>query len=259
MERVVICMKWGNLYGPEYVNVLFNAVRKNLTLPFRFVCLTDQFDGLHEDIEAFPIPDIGCTPEMWKHGAWPKLSVFGGNLYNLSGRALFIDLDTVVCGQLDHFFEFDAPFVSIDTGDNWYPGKEPGQDNALVGTGIFSFDLGGQAEILAEFQKNPQAAFDECDLEQVWVQKVVSSNKYWPQDWVISFKRWLRQPVGLDLIKAPKTPPAGTSIVAFHGDPRPIKLVGARREFWDKFPHLGHGQVPWMRDYWLQNGGPIPK
>gem|GEM_PF-5478088 len=30
MERVVICMKWGDLYGPDYVNVLFNAVCENL-------------------------------------------------------------------------------------------------------------------------------------------------------------------------------------------------------------------------------------
>jgi hypothetical protein len=28
--------------------------------------------------------------------------------------------------------------------------------------------------------------------------------------------------------------------------------------FWDRFPHLGHGQVPWMADYWTENGGRLP-
>jgi len=259
MDNVVICMKWGNLYGPDYVNVLFNAVSQNLTYPFRFVCLTDSHDGLDPKIEAFPIPDIGCTPEMWRHGAWPKLSVFAENLYDLSGRALFIDMDTVVCGSLDRFFENQAPFIAIDTSDNWRPGKESGQDNALVGTGIFAFGIGEQAQVLTEFQKDPQMAFDTCDIEQVWVQKTVSSVAYWPRNWVISFKYWLRQPIGLDFFKSPKTPPMETSIVAFHGDPRPISLIKSGRGLWDKFPHMGRGQVPWMRDYWVRNGGDVPK
>ena len=33
--------------GPDYVNVLYNAVSQSLTGPFRFVCLTDSVDGLH--------------------------------------------------------------------------------------------------------------------------------------------------------------------------------------------------------------------
>lgn len=69
-------MKWGNLYGPDNVNVLWNAVSKNITGPFRFVCLTDKVEGLQSGIETFQIPDIGCSPEMWRSGAWPKLSVF---------------------------------------------------------------------------------------------------------------------------------------------------------------------------------------
>ena len=38
---VILCMKWGTLYGPDYVNVLYAAVADNITVPFRFVCLTD--------------------------------------------------------------------------------------------------------------------------------------------------------------------------------------------------------------------------
>ena len=129
----------------------------------------------------------------------------------------------------------------------------------MVGTGIFAFDIGCQSQILSEFQENSQIAFETYKLEQVWVQKKASSIAYWPSDCVISFKRWLRQPIGLDIFKAPKKPPEGVSIVAFHGDPRPISLVRSTLGFWDRFPHLGHGKVPWMRDYWTRNGGKIPK
>jgi hypothetical protein len=27
---------------------------------------------------------------------------------------------------------------------------------------------------------------------------------------------------------------------------------------WDRLPHMGHGQVRWMADYWVENGGTLP-
>ena len=38
----IICMKWGTKYGPEYVNRLASMVRRNTTIPCRFVCMTDD-------------------------------------------------------------------------------------------------------------------------------------------------------------------------------------------------------------------------
>ncbi len=253
-----MCMKWGTLYPADYVNVLFNACRKTISGPFRFVCLTDDSRGFDARIKAFPIPDIGCTPEMWRFGAWPKLSVFSLDLYGLRGRALFIDLDTVICGPLDRFFDYAAPFIGIDTGVNWRPGGRPGGENALLGTGVFAFDIGKESQILTGFQADRQAVFNSCELEQVWVQKAASSLAYWPEGWVISFKRWLRQTIGLDLFLPPKNPPATAGMVAFHGDPRPIALLQPGNGRWDRLPHLGHGQVAWMREYWIGNGGTLP-
>jgi len=34
---IVICMKWGTLYGPDYVKVLYNAIADNLDIPFRHI------------------------------------------------------------------------------------------------------------------------------------------------------------------------------------------------------------------------------
>ena len=251
-------MKWGTLYPADYVNVLYGAVRQNLSGDFRFVCLTDDAAGIRQEVECLPIPDIGCTPAMWRHGAWPKLSVFAADLHGLRGRALFIDMDTVVCGSLGRFFDHPGALVCIDTGDDWRPGRQPGGPLALAGTGVFAFDLGKQPQILDRFRADPQAAFDACDIEQVWVQRHATDLRYWPAGWVISFKRWLRRPIGLDLFLPPKAPPDDAGMVAFHGDPRPIALLRPGNRRWDRLPHLGRGQVPWMRDYWVRNGGRLP-
>ena len=41
----VLCMKWGRRYDPDYVNKLYNMVRRNLTRAHRFLCLTDEPQG----------------------------------------------------------------------------------------------------------------------------------------------------------------------------------------------------------------------
>lgn len=258
-DRIVLCMKWGTLYSVDYVNVLFNACRRNIKGPFRFICMTDNAEGIVDGVEAMPIPDIGCAPEMVTNGGWPKLAVFAPQIGDITnGRALFIDLDTVICGDLEPFFTHSAPFVGIGVGSNWRPGKVPGGSDVSLGTGVFAFDIGSQVQILHRFQADCWAAFRAAKLEQVWVQEHASSLDYWALDWVISFKRWLRRPIGLDIFLQPKAPPAGVGMVAFHGDPRPAALLTPGNGRWDQFPHFGHGQVTWMADYWTGNGGQLP-
>ncbi len=131
-ERIVLCMKWGRLFSPDYVNVLFNACRRNLTGPFRFICLTEDAQGFAAGIEALPLPDVGLAPQEWyTKGVWPKLGLFLRDLHGLSGRYLFIDLDMVIAGPLDAFFEQPGRFISTDMGAGWRPqGRRAGGSGA---------------------------------------------------------------------------------------------------------------------------------
>ena len=38
----VLCVKFGNKYGPEYVERLRNMVSRHMTRPYEFACLTDD-------------------------------------------------------------------------------------------------------------------------------------------------------------------------------------------------------------------------
>ena len=257
-ERIVLCMKWGTLFPSDYVNVLFNACRKAITGTFRFVCLTDDSEGFVDGVEAFPIPEIGLTPDQWyTAGVWPKLALYVADLHGLRGRCLFVDLDMVVLRGLDEMFEQEAAFVGIDVGAGWWPGKA-GWGASELGTGVFAFDLGQQTQILEAFQSDMAGSMTRFKNEQEFVEAYARGLGYRPDGWVISFKRWLRRPMGVDLFLPPKSPPETTKIVAFHGDPRPIALVSERAGFWDRFPHMGHGQVAWVRDYWVEHGGRLP-
>lgn len=251
-DRIVLCMKWGSLYPASYVNVLHSAVRRNLSGSFRFVCLTPDPEGLDAGIEAFPIPDLGYGQDHWRRGAWPKLSVFVPDLYGLRGRALFIDLDSVILDAIEPFFEVKGELVSIAGGPKWRRGSK--NPNPSLASGVFAFDLGSQPQIAERFSADPMGAFREFGIEQRFVQRHVTSWNTWPREWVISFKKHLRQPILLDRVMPHRLPNPGTKIVAFHGDPRPIDVIRPDQSSWAQFPRYGRGPIPWVRNYWLSNG-----
>jgi len=139
-ERVVLCMKWGTVFPADYVNVLFSAVSEHLSPGFRFICMTDDAMGLAPGIVTIPIPDIGLTSaQIAAPGVWRKLALFHPAVANLSpgARALFIDLDMMIVGPLDPFFEAGSGIILLDTGHDWRK-RAPVQPS----TGVFAFTLG---------------------------------------------------------------------------------------------------------------------
>ena len=245
-DKFIICMKWGPDFPADYVNVLYGACADHMAGDFRFICLTDKAEGLHPQIEAMAIPDIGLTPAQWyTSGVWPKLALFAENLHGLQGRALFIDLDMMIMGPLDPFFEMDGAFIALDVGPNWRP--KGGGHPQETGTGVFAFDIGAQAQILEAFVADRDAALAQFQNEQDFVGAHVQGQMFWPEDWVLSFKRHVARRLGRDLLMPPK-PPHDAPIIAFHGTPRPIDLL--EQGIWGRFPHQGRGPVPWVKAYW---------
>lgn len=248
-NKVVLCMKWGSLYPAEYVNVLFGACRRHISGDFRFVCLTNEAEGIAPGVEVYPIPDIGLEHRHFYHGAWPKIAVFLEELHGLSGRCLFIDLDTVVLGSLDPLFEIEGPLVAIDNAP-WTRELEP-----RTMSSVFAFDSGCLGHVVTGLQADRDALIAKHDIEQAYLHHAVEGIRYWPKEWVVSFKYHIRRPLLIDRFLPPAAPPAGARLLIFHGRPRPIDLVRPRAGNWDLFPHYGSGPVSWMRDYWLANGG----
>jgi hypothetical protein len=84
-QRVVLCMKWGTKYGPEYVNRLYAMVRRNITGPFRLVCLTDDRHGIRPEVECFDLPELGVPHPQRTMGKWRKQILWGASVPGRSG------------------------------------------------------------------------------------------------------------------------------------------------------------------------------
>ena len=61
----IICMKWGDKFPAEYVNRLYGMVARNLSIPFRFVCFTENNDGIRDEVEIQNLPELDLLQSLY--------------------------------------------------------------------------------------------------------------------------------------------------------------------------------------------------
>lgn len=241
----ILCMKWGNRYGPDYVNTLYSMVARNLSRPFRFVCLTDDSTGLRAEVEALPIPLIDVPAfdqrEAWtmRSGAWLKLTTFAQPLHDLVGTALFIDLDVVIVSAIDEFFEPPGDFLVIK---EWDKRDETGN------TSVYRFEIGAHVDAIDAFRADPASLHRGIRNEQEYITQYLHRQGklgYWPKAWCRSFKRHCVHK-GLAAWRHKPTIPEGAKIIIFHGLPNPDDAIAGRSGKWYRkvLP------TPWVAEHW---------
>ncbi len=246
-EKVnIVCIKWGTLYGPEYVNRLYNGVKRNLTKPFRFICFTDNCAGVIDEVECHEFTDFPVSKEL-EWSAWRKLCLLR-NDFPYSGQTLFLDLDVLITGSIDCFFEFGEldHFAIIH---NWIaPRKTIFRKAPDIGnSSCFRFPAQKFQAIYDNYLTEYQHAFDSFPTEQAYLTHCMKDRKiWWPDDWVRSFKRHCRWAFPLNLLLPAKFP-KDARIIAFHGRPNPDQ---ARDGFHDKKPHHFIKATKWIDQYW---------
>lgn len=97
----VACVFWGNKFSKEYVYNLKASVERNTTVDHRFVCFSDQ---ILKDVET-----IILNPGQ--NGWWNKMQLFDGRI---TGRIVYLDLDTVIVGNVDWLLMYDGKFAGIE-------------------------------------------------------------------------------------------------------------------------------------------------
>lgn len=244
----VICMKWGKLYGPEYVNILYSMVRKNVTGDLRFVCLTDNYEGINGDVELYPCPKVSI-PQPHCNRGWRKLSLYdtSENLFGLTGDWLYLDLDVIVTGCLDRFFEY-KPEQDFIVMKNWtQPGKNIGN------TSVYRFKVGADSYLLKQLINDQDDILNQYNNSQTYISRNIKHLTFWPDEWCVLFKTHCVPSWPKRFWMTPFLPEKAL-VVAFPGVPNPHQA--ARGEWpatsWKKlYKHIR--PTPWIEEYWNEN------
>lgn len=158
----------------------------------------------------------------------------------------------MIVGALDPFFDYPGRYLGQSGGPDWRRGRE--NVAPRLNTTTFAFDFGDQVQILKTFLRDRDAAYSTYPNDQDYAEAFAEGRAWWPDGWIVSFKRHLCRPVGLDMLRPPLAPGPEVRIVAFHGNPRPGDLIGRRGLWWNP-PHAVKCPVGWLEAYFRAYGG----
>lgn len=238
----VVCLKWGEKYGPEYVNRLFNMVKTHMDLPFSFVCITENSQGLDPEIEIKSLPDLGLK------GWWYKLLIFKPGFLGFAEKekVLFLDLDVVILDSLDAVVTYSDDFcISADDTEHQY------------NSSVMCLYPKQFAFIWEAFESQKDLIVNQMHGDQDWIQYVYQNATIYPKKLVKSFKidldsktpfsfgrigRFFRKKMPFLLPKGEVAFPKGTAIVLFHGKPDPEDVMDG--------PYDKYRKAPWVKEFW---------
>ncbi|MDJ0637891.1 MAG: glycosyl transferase [Paracoccaceae bacterium] len=251
-ELNVICIRWGTLFGPEYVNRLYKAIKRNSRRDVRFFCMTDDRSGFDPDVEVLDLVEepfhakmMALLPKTARRGPMRKVSMFNPELIqDLNGPLIALDLDVVVTGSLDDLADYapgkvcmrpvwTTPSRMVGVGHGSVLKFEPARHSYLYGNILAD----PEAEILkangSEQSYTSYAAYDAGDFEP------------FPSEWIVSFKYDCRPPRPLNLVLRPKLP-EDARVVCFHGRPKMHEAV----EGYKGDPLHRTRRVDWLTEAW---------
>lgn len=220
----VVCIKWGVRYPADYVNRLYNMVRRNTTFPLRFFCFTENEQGLDPAIIVKPLPDLRGNPEEPIYAYRKEAGLCDDDLGGLRGeRVLFFDLDVIIVDNIDEFFTYPKgdDFVIIDDWNS--PGHTVGQASC------YSWRVGTLGYVKEYFEAHPKevvAKFYTASQEFLSDQVIRRNGclNFWPTGWCCSFRFDCLPPGPLRLFRTPQIP-RGAKVVIFHGSPKPHEAL----------------------------------
>lgn len=241
----VICLKWGDRYGSEYVNRLYAMVLRNTKRPLRFICITDDKTGLSNDIETRPMPEFDL-PETFRYKGFRRMFLFKESLYDLKGKVLHLDVDLVLTGSIDDFFDYepDAPYI---VAENWtQPGKGIGNMS------VFRYEIGALTKIWNRFSADPIGMLQKYVNSQTFCSRTLGEFPMYPLEWCIGFKQSLIPKWPLNFFVTPPPPAEHVKVVAFTGKPDMDDVIAGEwpvKKAWKKlYKHVR--PAPWLEKIW---------
>lgn len=214
----IVTWKWASLnpyrtsFRAVHVNTFASMIRRNLTIPHRVFCITDNPAGIDEDITTVrlwdnPVPHYGTHH---RPNCYVRLKAFSKEFEQIVGpRFVSMDLDCVITGNIDHLF---------DRPDDFMIWGETHDINPYNGS-MWMMNAGARAHVWDDFDpaKSPEIAMQKrfFGSDQAWMCYALGPDeKRWStSDGVYSYRCHIR-PLGGSL-------PGNAKIVFFHGQYNP--------------------------------------
>lgn len=203
---IVFCCVNANNYegrGKEYVEILYDSIQRNLPNGFeaKFVCFTDDSEDYHPGIEKRQLHGR-------LSGWWNKLYLFKQGHFNDGDRIVYFDLDTCIVGPLDEIVKYGGRLAIL---------RDVYRPNGLQSS-VMLWDANKTTKIWEDYEGNDGVYPFINGGDQAWIERYYNFCDILQNLFPFVFSSY-KQHVN-DII------PRKTSVVFFHGKPRPHEVTG---------------------------------
>jgi len=162
-ELTITTWLWGAKYSIVDVRKLRDGLKRNLKQPFRFILVSNEKLPAIDNVEQIPIVDIELTKIK---GCFTRLRMFDPQWqrrFNMRGRIVCSDLDTVLTGPLDAVFDRPESFAILQGANSLNPCKFCGA--------LMMLRAGEHADVWSDFslEKAKSVPFHEFPDDQGWL------------------------------------------------------------------------------------------
>lgn len=210
-----LCIKWGNKYSAEYVNNLRKMVQQNYTKRHKFICYTDDPDGIDKGITIRSIPKVDpLHPDYWfgrENYCWDRAKFLVLNSHHwlrTKGPFCYLDLDVVIQNNIDEIFELSATPHMLYS--NWedpsvlHDRRFKDIRGSLYNSSVMLWCNDEGEKIYNDVLKHKDTVFKTfwkgTDNYYPYREHDVVGDNYWsflPSDWVYSYNRGQSYPDNL--------------------------------------------------------------
>jgi hypothetical protein len=193
-------------------------VSRHLTVPYEFVCLTDDTTPI-DGVRLIVQPNAN-----YNRGWWHKVHMFDPAL-GIKNKILYFDLDVVIHNNIDKLITDNNGFYGIrDFNRKFNSSWNQLNSSALSWTG------GQEIDVWTKFKEDCNSVIRRFPGDQDWIWFVSKDRiKFWNDQWIMSYKWEIRDRSELNVNKGKrnfvdvKDPiiPQDCCVTVFHGDPKP--------------------------------------
>ena len=159
-EMLKICtVYYGDRYTPDYVGKLYDSIRRNCSIPFQSICISDN-----PNVEADLILPYNHHSDIKKH--WHKLKFFSPHFgYQDPGDDIIImDIDQVITNNVDDLIGHPVQEKELITyGIWWNKWWRDGEASVTIprtalqtNGGFYKFKSGSLSYVWDDFIENPK-------------------------------------------------------------------------------------------------------
>ena len=208
------CVCYGDKYPVEYVQKLYNMVKRNTTIDHNFIVFTDHVK-MHKMVDGYI--NIREFPEKDLQGWWNKLQLFHPKV-DLPGDTLYMDLDVVITDNIDCFFTYKPELRFIGMND-FNPTTQ------LWNSSIMRFDSKQlHGDLWDKFYKDRSELYRRFPGDQNLISEFLKNSPgcdSYPDSWTQSYKWYDRSGTRYSTSAMTYEHNGESLVTVFHGQPNP--------------------------------------